>query len=74
MAELIAVSHEEGPVDLDFSDVSKIDTTGLQLLVIFVMECAERGRPLNWSGTSSALLDAADLTGLRAALGLAHKS
>jgi anti-anti-sigma regulatory factor len=74
LPELVAVSQIEGPVSLDLSAVSKIDTAGLQLLLVFIMDCERRRRRCSWRGTSPQLLAAADITGLRAALGLAEHS
>ena len=52
-------------VEVDVSEVSKVDTAGLQLLVSLSLT----HRPL-WVGTSKALCDAARCLGLDAPLGL----
>jgi anti-anti-sigma regulatory factor len=72
--ELLAASYANGPVTLDMAEISRIDTAGLQLLVVFILDCERRGRPITWRASSSAVDDAAEVTGLRAVLGLSEKS
>lgn len=52
-------------VSFDFSEVERIDTAALQLLVTFVRAARERGVPLAWSQPPSAAMhEALQLVGL----------
>ncbi|MEY2169484.1 MULTISPECIES: STAS domain-containing protein [unclassified Rhodanobacter] len=53
-----------GAVELDGSQVERVDTAALQLLVLLRRALDGRGGALAWRGSSAALNDAAGLLGL----------
>lgn len=61
---------EEGPIDLDAGAVERIDTAGVQLLLALIREGERNKRPTRWTATSDALLNCAEILGLKTALGL----
>ena len=62
-AELVA-ALPGGAVVLDGSQVERVDTAALQLLVLLRRALDGRGGTLAWQGSSAALNDAAGLLGL----------
>ena len=57
-------------VELDASELSRIDGAGLQLLAAFALELGQRGHALHWHGVSEALAKGAQVSGLANLLGL----
>lgn len=55
-------------VDVDLSQVTEIDTAGVQLIVAAKREAEERHKALHFSGCSGAVLDVMGLLGLAAYL------
>jgi anti-sigma B factor antagonist len=47
-------------LDIDLSQVTEIDTAGMQLLVLLKREAQQRGKPLTLSAHSQASLDVID--------------
>lgn len=68
-AELLG-ALDAGAIVLDGSQVERVDTAALQLLVLFRRELDARGGTLGWHGTSDALNEAAGLLGLAQLLNL----
>lgn len=66
MTRLLEAIRQSGGADIevDLSDVTEIDTAGLQLMVLAKREAAALGRTLRFVGHSTAVLDLIDLTGL----------
>ncbi|MBA2077221.1 STAS domain-containing protein [Rhodanobacter sp. PCA2] len=62
-AELVA-ALPGGAVELDGSQVERVDTAALQLLVLLCRELDRRGGTLAWRGSSAALDEAAGLLGV----------
>jgi ABC-type transporter Mla MlaB component len=56
-------------VTLDFSALKRCDTAGLQVLVAFIRERREAGRPLEMKGVQDSFLATAKLVGLSALFG-----
>jgi ABC-type transporter Mla MlaB component len=56
-------------VTLDFSALKRCDTAGLQVLVAFIRERREAGRPLEMKGVQDTFLGTARLLGLSAVFG-----
>jgi ABC-type transporter Mla MlaB component len=56
-------------VTLDFSDLQRCDTAGLQVLVAFIRERREGGRPVELKGVQDNFLATAKLLGLGALFG-----
>lgn len=52
-----------GPIELDLSDVERIDTAGLQLLVSAKRECARKGLACAVTGRSREVTGILDLLG-----------
>jgi phospholipid transport system transporter-binding protein len=61
---------EAGAIVLDGTQVERVDTAALQLLVLFRRELDAHGGTLHWHGTSDALNEAAGLLGLAQILNL----
>lgn len=62
---LDAISQGSGAdIAIDLSNVTEIDSAGLQLMVLAKREAAALDRTLRFVGHSSAVLDLLDLTGL----------
>lgn len=58
------------PIELTASELERVDTAGLQLLLMFMRTARARGLPLEWQGVSAALAGGAELLGLADALEL----
>lgn len=58
------------PIELTASGLERIDTAGLQLLVVFLRTARDRGLTLRWSDVGSPLMNSAQLLGLTEALEL----
>jgi len=58
------------PLELVASELERVDTAGLQLLIVFLRAAHERGLSLNWRDVSPALAGSAQLLGLVEALEL----
>lgn len=68
-AELLG-ALKPGAIALDATQVERVDTAALQLLVLFRRELDKQGGTLHWHGTSDALNEAAGLLGLAQLLNL----
>jgi phospholipid transport system transporter-binding protein len=68
-AELLG-TLKAGAIVLDGTQVERVDTAALQLLVLFRRELDAHGGTLHWHGTSDALNEAAGLLGLAQLLNL----
>jgi ABC-type transporter Mla MlaB component len=71
---LVRLLDEPAVVAIDAKSVERIDTAIMQLLCAFVRDRAERSLAVTWSGTPSALLDAARLLGVGSLLALPANS
>jgi ABC-type transporter Mla MlaB component len=62
---------EDGlPVEIDVSEVARIDTAGLQLLLAFVLDMRRNGRSAKCVAASAPVLQGARLAGISDFLGL----
>jgi phospholipid transport system transporter-binding protein len=68
-AELLG-ALKAGAIVLDGTQVERVDTAALQLLVLLRRELDAHGGTLRWHGTSDALNEAASLLGLAQLLNL----
>jgi len=59
-------------VVLEVGSIERIDTAVLQLLCAFVRDRRARGLKVLWRGSSSALLEAAELLDIKPLLGLSE--
>jgi ABC-type transporter Mla MlaB component len=67
---LASLLVEPQAVTLDVTALQRIDTAGLQVIIAFVRERADHGRPVEWHGTAPVLATAAHLLGLTSLLRL----
>jgi anti-anti-sigma factor len=58
------VQAETPDIDVDLSNVTEIDTAGLQLMVMAKREAASQSKRLHFSGHSGPVLDLIDLCDL----------
>lgn len=56
-------------LELDLLNVTRLDTAGVQLLLMLHAEAQRRGKPLAWLGCSLAVEEVLELLGLADALG-----
>lgn len=62
---LDAIAGSDSPdIDIDLSDVSEIDSAGLQLMVMAKREAAASGKNVRFVGHSAPVLDLIDLCDL----------
>ena len=59
-----------GDLELDGSQIERVDAAFLQLLVAVFRQGNETGKTVRWTGASSALKDSARILGLSRAIGL----
>lgn len=62
--QLLAALDDTRDVDVDLSQVTEIDTAGVQLIVAAKREAAARHKDLHFSGCSGPVLDVIGLLGL----------
>jgi len=67
---LLEMQETPDVVTLDVTDVERVETASLQVLCAFVMSRRAAGRAVRWQGGSTALTQAAQLSGLSALLDL----
>lgn len=67
---LAKLLRRKPPFELDASNVERVDTAGLQVLLAFKSEMAKREIDLHWQAVSDPLRSAADMLGLSGELGL----
>jgi phospholipid transport system transporter-binding protein len=60
-------------ITLDGTEVNRVDTAALQLLVVYQRELEKRGHAMQWAGVSAPLYDAASQLGLAQTLALPAK-
>jgi phospholipid transport system transporter-binding protein len=69
--EALQRALEDGlPVVIDVSEVARIDTAGLQLLLAFVLDMRRNGRAVKCVAASAPVLQGARLAGICELLGL----
>ena len=61
--------RDSGVLRIDVSDVSKIDTAGLQLLLALKQELATQQLTLEWVAVNDVVRDAASMLGIADLLG-----
>lgn len=62
--EQLLLAINQGALQIDLSEVSDIDTAGLQLLILAKLESLRRNIPLSISGHTRAVLDVIELCNL----------
>ena len=68
--EQLTAIADQGEVELDGSEVSRIDTAALQLLAAFFVDRQRTGKSTRWASASDSLHDAAAVAGLHTQIGL----
>lgn len=68
--QLLKVLEDGVPIDVDLSEVSRIDTAGLQLLMCFILEAQRRGVRVVMSRVSEAVMQSARSAGVLELLGV----
>lgn len=67
-AHLLAQAAQPGPYEIDGASVENVDTSGVQLIVAFALDCLEKGVAYKWIGRSPMLEKAIELLGVGALL------
>ena len=67
-AQLLLEIDKNDVITFDDSDVTTIDTVGVQLLLAAVTYIASQNKELNWSSTSSAIQQSVKQLGLNEAI------
>jgi anti-anti-sigma regulatory factor len=67
-AHLLAQAAQPGPYEIDGASVEHVDTSGVQLIVAFALDCLEKGTAYKWIGRSPTLEKAIELLGVSALL------
>ena len=67
-AQLLIEIDENDIISFDDSDVTSIDTVGVQLLLAAVTYIASQNKELNWSSSSSAIQQSVKQLGLNEAI------
>jgi len=68
--KLLKILPVASDVVLEASDIERIDTTGLQVLIAFIKDANVKGISITWLVPSDVMRNAARLTGLTDALEL----
>ena len=68
--QLLRVLEDGAAVDLDLTEISRMDTAGLQLLLAFLSEMKLEGRTVSVSAVSDAVRQCAVSAGVTELLGL----
>lgn len=64
------LASDAGEYTLDASEVTRIDTAGIQLLLAFVRELEHQARAVHWHEPSPVILNAAHTLAVSQAMGL----
>jgi len=67
--ELMKHIFQPGELEIDLSEVSELDSAGLQLLILAKRESLQEGRAMRLTGHSRAVLDVLDICNLAAYFG-----
>ena len=71
-SELTMILNEEKPVEVDASELERIDISGMQLLLAFYLKAKSSGLDISWGNPSDGFLRSAKLVGLEKQLGLSE--
>lgn len=69
LKERIGSLLEKDVIEIDLSEVSEIDTAGLQLLLLAQRECVKREKKIVFDNPSEAVIACWKMCGLEAAFG-----
>jgi phospholipid transport system transporter-binding protein len=73
LQQQFSASLDAPQITLDGTEVERVDTAALQLLVVYQRELQKRGHALQWANVSAPLYDAASQLGLAQTLALPAK-
>lgn len=68
--KLVDFMSEPSPYTLDGSELQRLDTAAIQLLLAFTTKLGSKETNFSWQSPSPALLKTADLLGLKEALSI----
>jgi ABC-type transporter Mla MlaB component len=68
--QFLRALEDVSAVELDLTDVSRMDTAGLQLLLVFVFDMKRQGRSVSISAASDTVKQCAMSAGVTELLGL----
>ena len=68
--ELTMILNEEKPIEIDASQLERVDISGIQVLLAFYQKVKSSGFDISWSNPSESILRSAKLVGLQEQLGL----
>lgn len=63
-AQLLASIADEKAINLDLSQVERVDTAAIQLLYSFQRDASSHGLVIIWSNPSKVFCDAVDILGI----------
>jgi anti-sigma B factor antagonist len=67
--KLLEALDSEAEVDVDLSEITEMDSAGMQLLVAAKREAGHRNKPLRFTGHSAAVFELLELCNLSGHLG-----
>jgi anti-sigma B factor antagonist len=67
--QIVTALNEADALEIDLSEVSEIDTSGLQLLLLVKREAAQHGKSATLVGHSHAVIECLDMCNVTAMLG-----
>ncbi|MEM9602144.1 MAG: STAS domain-containing protein [Pseudomonadota bacterium] len=70
LPELDAYYQSADAMEFDGSEIKKVDTAGMQALVVLAHHLRQEDREFSWSATSPVLLESAQCMGASDVLGL----
>lgn len=70
--ELTMILNEEKPIEVDASQLERIDISGMQVLLAFYQKAKSSGLEFSWGNPSDSFLRSAELVGLQQQLGLSE--
>ena len=68
--KLAALVHEPSPLILDAEELSRVDTSAIQLFAAFATKARNADKVLQWQAPSVALINTAQQLGMSKMLGL----
>lgn len=67
--ELISILTNNNELEIDLSDVTEVDTTGLQIMYALQKEAKILSKKIHWTNHSEAILNTINLLNLGSSLG-----
>ena len=70
--ELTMILNDNKPIEIDASELGRVDIAGLQVLLAFYQKANSSGLDVSWLNPSDSLLRSVKLVGLQEQLGLSE--